>query len=178
MKTSTAIICAPTSSHAPSKGNDTGGNNTISDNRYYVKTLIRLPHSAITKAPGLLPMLYTVAELARAIGVIERTLRDWLAHGAPHIRDADGHVWVNGREFAAWIEGMRKPERKRRMNDNQAYCMHCRKAVDLIKPETRHVRGKLTNTRGTCPQCGRTVNRGGRLVSNPKPTIPSEGTRA
>jgi predicted RNA-binding Zn-ribbon protein involved in translation (DUF1610 family) len=139
---------------------------------------IGLPHSVIVRAPGLLPMLYTVAELAAAIGIADRTLRDWLAHGAPHLRDAKGRVWVNGREFAAWVERMRKPARKRKLQDGQAYCVSCRKAVKLLNPETHHVRGKLTNTKGICPECGHTINRGGRLASNPKPAYPRKGTRA
>jgi hypothetical protein len=138
---------------------------------------VKLSHSVIVKSPGLLPMLYTVGELAHAIGAVERTLRDWLAGGAPHRRDTNGHIWIHGREFAKWVEGMRKPVRKRRLRDDQAYCMHCRAIVKLMEPETRHVRGKLTLTSGRCKVCGRMVHRGGRIASNPKPANPSRGAR-
>lgn len=50
---------------------------------------IKLPHSVIVKSPGLLPMFYQVSELAEAIGAVERTLRDWLVLGAPHLRDEE-----------------------------------------------------------------------------------------
>jgi len=39
---------------------------------------IHLPRQVIVKAPGLLPMLYTVRELSEDLGMPERTLRDWL----------------------------------------------------------------------------------------------------
>ena len=44
---------------------------------------ICLPHSVIVRAPILLPMLYTIPELAQELRTPERTLRDWLAAGAP-----------------------------------------------------------------------------------------------
>lgn len=46
---------------------------------------IKLPHQVIVKAPGLLPMLYTVRGLAEELGMPERTLRDWLVRGAPQL---------------------------------------------------------------------------------------------
>lgn len=69
---------------------------------------IKLPHAVIVKAPGLLPMLYTVRELADELSMPERTLRDWLLHGAPHTRVRLGHIWVNGQAFAAWVASQRK----------------------------------------------------------------------
>jgi hypothetical protein len=131
---------------------------------------IKLPHSVIVKSPGLLPMLYQVSELAEAIGAVERTLRDWLVLGAPHLRDERGRVWVHGREFAAWVAGMRKQKRNRKLKDNEALCLRCNEIVKMLEPKTYQLRGKLTNTRGKCPQCGCTINRGGRLKSNPEPS--------
>ncbi len=41
-------------------------------------------------------MFYQVSELAEAIGAVERTLRDWLVLGAPHLRDEEhGRVWIS-----------------------------------------------------------------------------------
>jgi hypothetical protein len=48
---------------------------------------IKLPHIVRVKSTGLLPMLYTVRELAEEISVPERTLHDRLrtAHPIPAI---------------------------------------------------------------------------------------------
>lgn len=128
---------------------------------------IKLPHAVIVKAPGLLPMQYTPRELAQAVGAVERTLRDWFTQGAPHQRDTKGHIWINGREFASWVAGMRKPKPERKLRDNEGYCMHCRQVSELLAPKTRHLRGKLTITSGKCSRCGYAINRGGRIASNP-----------
>jgi hypothetical protein len=65
---------------------------------------IRLTHSVIVKAPGLLPMFYQPAELAGELGMPVRTLYDWLKAGAPHTKDAQGNLWINGQEFAGWLK--------------------------------------------------------------------------
>lgn len=126
---------------------------------------IKLPHSVIVKSPGLLPMLYTVCELVEAVGAVERTLRDWLNFGAPHLRDERGRIWIPGREFAAWVQKTRKQKPKPKMKDGEAYCFKCDEIVRMLDSETIHIRGKLSITRGNCPQCGCTINRGGRLES-------------
>jgi hypothetical protein len=133
-------------------------------------SVFRLPHSVLVKSCGLLPMHYTVHELAKELGAVERTLRDWLANGAPHFKDAKGHIWVHGREFSRWVDGARKPKQKqKRMKDNEGFCMHCKKTMEMLAVSTRHIRGKLTMARGTCSQCGRIIHRGGRIPSNPAP---------
>jgi len=128
---------------------------------------IRLPHSVIVKSPGLLPMLYTVHELSDAIGIPERTLRDWLADEALNTRSEQDQIWVNGRVFANWVASMRKPKRDRKLKDHEAYCMRCNRIVEMLDPTTNFVRGKLIVIRGKCPNCGCTINRGGRLPSLP-----------
>ena len=126
---------------------------------------IKLPHAVIVKAPGLLPMLYTVRELVDKFGVPERTFRDWLEMGAPNSKDKQGHIWIEGREFAAWVAGQRKPVKKK-LTEDQAYCMRCNEVMEISMPEIIHIKGKLINIRGKCPQCGCTINRGGRLLAN------------
>src|SRR6266498_3376462 len=128
---------------------------------------IRLPHSAIIKSPGLLPMLYTVSEISTALDVAERTLRDWLSVGAPHIRDPRGHIWINGREFADWFINMRAPKRETKLRDDEAFCMRCNKPVLMTDVSVKAMQGKLILIRGTCPNCGCTINRGGRLPTYP-----------
>ena len=98
---------------------------------------IRLPHHAIVRSPGLLPMLYTVSEISSALDLAERTLRDWLSVGAPHSRDPRGHIWINGREFADWIANMRAPKKKRKLRDDEAFCMRCNRVVQMTEISTR-----------------------------------------
>jgi hypothetical protein len=124
---------------------------------------IRLTHSVIVKAPGLLPMLYLPAELAGELGMPARTLYDWLKAGAPHSRDAQGNLWINGREFAGWVEVNRKPHPdSRKLTNEQAYCLRCKQSVNLVHPHQEHVKGKLILIKGECPRCGAKINRGGR----------------
>jgi hypothetical protein len=124
---------------------------------------IKLPHRVIVKSPGLLPMLYKVPELAADLQIPDRTLRDWLEMGAPSFRDETRHIWINGRDFAAWVAGHRKPKRERKLTDTQAYCLRCNQVVEMVGSEIRPIIGKLVNVRGTCPGCGCVINRGNRI---------------
>lgn len=128
-----------------------------------IKKGIHVPHSVIVKSPGLLPMLYRVMELAQEFNIPERTLRDWLASGAPYSRDSKNRIWVNGTEFAAWVANQRKPKKASKLTDHQGFCFRCNQIVEIANPETVFIRGKLTNTRGSCPVCGCVINRGGRI---------------
>jgi len=125
---------------------------------------IHLPHGVIIRAPGLLPMWYRPAELADDLGIALSTLRDWLAQGAPHECDASGHIWINGRGFADWVEAVRKEKKgrpKQKLDDGQAWCLRCDKPVALATPSRRQ-HGRLVLLSGACPECGTKINRGGR----------------
>jgi hypothetical protein len=124
---------------------------------------IHLPHYVIVKATGLLPMLYKISELSLELKVPDRTLRDWLKMGAPYIHDRGERIWINGREFAQWVAGQRKPKRDRKLTSSQGYCMRCNKIIEMVNPKTIPLKGKLVNVRGTCPDCAGVVNRGDRL---------------
>ena len=121
----------------------------------------RLTHAAIVKSPALLPMLYRLSELQAELGVPQRTLEDWLGHGVPHHRDASGHVWVNGRDLAAWIAERRAAAKPPTLAAGQAYCLGCRRAVTPDNPVHRRHRSH-TLLQGRCPHCGGAVNRGQR----------------
>ena len=123
---------------------------------------IKLPHHVIVKAPGLLPMLYTVRELADELNMPERTLRDWLLHGAPHARDQLGHIWVNGQAFAAWVASQRKKAPHTRLKSGEGYCMFCNRIVIVLQPTQRPSAGKLVYIQGVCPHCNGKVTRGAR----------------
>lgn len=120
---------------------------------------IHLPHRVIIRSPGLLPMLYKLRELAEDLGLPYRTLWDWTKFGLPHQIDARGHIWINGEDFKQWVASHRiKP--KVRLAADEARCMRCG-PVKLLDPRVIPIQGKLYHLRGKCPNCGRTVSRGG-----------------
>ena len=127
----------------------------------FTKPTDKIPHSVIVRAPGLLPMLYKVRELAEELGISPRTIRKWAHRGMPHQRGSRDHIWVNGKEFAEWIENRRRSGRGPKLKPDEGYCMRCRRAVRLLNP-IRQPNGKSFLLRGTCPRCGATVNRGMR----------------
>jgi hypothetical protein len=96
----------------------------------------------------------------------ERTLRDWLENGAPHKRNQRGQIWVLGPEFSNWVAGRHKPKPEKKLTDNQAYCFRCKQVVEIQDASSRPIKGKLIMTKGTCPHCGGTINRGGRIPDN------------
>lgn len=124
----------------------------------------KIPHAVIVKAPGLLPMQYTAHEIAEELKIPESTLRDWFLRGAPHFRDDHNHIWVNGQRFSAWVEEQRKSNHRspRKLKEGEGYCMRCNRIVEMLDPIIRHIKGKLYHTKGQCPACGCTINRGGR----------------
>lgn len=121
---------------------------------------IKITQAIIVKAPGLLPMLYSPPELEGELGVPARTLRDWLKWGLPHQRDETGHIWINGQDFAAWVNAIRTaPKRTVPLKDGQAFCVGCRAAVIVLEPQRRR-NGNRILLSGKCPTCGRTIHRG------------------
>ena len=133
--------------------------------QYLPNPRTKLPHSVIVKAPGLLPMLYTVRELADELSMPERTLRDWLHHGAPHTRDRLGHIWVDGQAFTAWVSSQRKKDPRVRLQPGEGYCMNCNRTVIMLHPIRRPSSGKLVYIQGVCPHCHGKVSRGAQRDS-------------
>ena len=123
---------------------------------------IKLSHPVIVRAPGLLPMLYTIRELAGELGIPERTLRDWLKSGAPYTRDARRHIWINGQDFVRWVAARRRTRRRVPLADDEAYCLRCNRPVKLRNPVIIPVKGRLLRIRGTCPFCNSAIHRGAR----------------
>jgi hypothetical protein len=120
-----------------------------------------LPQAVIVRAPGLLPMLYSPGELARELVIPVRTIREWLGRGLPHRRNTQGHIEIDGRQFAQWVETLRQSRVRRPLKEGEAYCFHCRQPVQLVNP-TRQVRGKQVLWCAHCPNCERKIYRGGR----------------
>ena len=123
---------------------------------------IPLPHAIITRAPGLLPMMYTTRELAEELKVSFQDIKRLVDGGAPHERDSRQHLWIDGTAFAQWVEETRFSQKNRnRLAHDEALCFRCRKPVKLSKPHaTINKKQKLLT--GICPECGATINRGAR----------------
>ena len=123
----------------------------------------KLPHTVIVKANGLLPMLYTVGELAGIFKIPESTLRGWLKVGVPHHRDEHGGIWINGSDFSKWVATNQEQRRtsRPRLNAEQAFCFSCNQIVIVLNPKVVSGKGKLRIFQGICSKCGKVVNRGG-----------------
>ena len=125
--------------------------------------LIHVPHCAIVRAPGLLPMRYTTNEMAGFLGCSPRTLREWTRIGLPHEQDARNHLWFIGTDVRDWVNNMRQYRLKQKnlsaQDTKSAYCLKCRTKVEIINPQLVSS-GKHHRLKGSCPQCGGTVYRG------------------
>ena len=128
----------------------------------------KLPHNVIIKAPGLLPMLYTPREICEELDIAESTLRDWLQIDVPHQRDNRNRIWINGEEFARWVNNQRKPKVTNRLNEDEAYCLRCNQVSKLLTPQIQPIKGNLVLIKGTCANCGAVINRGAHRDRTPE----------
>jgi len=100
----------------------------------------------------LLDMLYTPSELANEIGFeVRQVYRVYLHLGCPFTKDTYGRYWINGKEFRLWVEQVYK---KRKLKSNEAFCLTCKKPVEMISPRKRK-EGRLYFYLCNCPICGR-----------------------
>ena len=128
----------------------------------------KLPHKVIIKAPGLLPMLYTPREICDELDIAESTLRDWLQIDVPHQRDNRNRIWINGEEFARWVNNQRKPKVTNKLNEDEAYCLRCNQVSKLLSPQIQPIKGNLVLIKGTCANCGAVINRGAHRDRTPE----------
>ena len=128
----------------------------------------KLPHNVIIKAPGLLPMLYTPREICEELDIAESTLRDWLQIDVPHQRDNRNRIWINGEEFARWVNNQRKPNVTSKLNEDEAYCLRCNQVSKLLSPQIQPIKGNLVLIKGTCSNCGAVINRGAHRDRTPE----------
>lgn len=128
----------------------------------------KLPHNVIIKAPGLLPMLYTPHEICEELDIAESTLRDWLQIDVPHQRDNRNRIWINGEEFARWVNNQRKPKVTNKLNEDEAYCLRCNQVSKLLSPQIQPIKGNLVLIKGTCANCGAVINRGAHRDRTPE----------
>jgi hypothetical protein len=105
-------------------------------------------------------MKYTPSELAEEMNCCVDTIyKTYIPAGCPCERDQTGHVWIIGTDFAQWAREIHQ-RRKEKLGENQAYCLHCRKAVDMVGP----IMAQPTNRNieiiiAKCAECGTTVTR-------------------
>lgn len=122
---------------------------------------IKLPHSAITKSPSLLPMMYTIRELGDELNTDIKTIKSWVKAGLPHERDSRNHIYIYGQGLAEWIA--EKKEQKNRnksiLHPDEAYCLACRKPVIIHQPRFSQ-KDISPLIKGTCPNCGNRINKG------------------
>ena len=128
----------------------------------------KLPHNVIIKAPGLLPMLYTPREICEELDIAESTMRDWLQIDVPHQRDNRNRIWINGEEFARWVNNQRKPKVTNKLNEDEAYCLRCNQVSKLLSPQIQPIKGNLVLIKGTCANCGAVINRGAHRDRTPE----------
>lgn len=121
-----------------------------------------LKHQHIVKLSRLLDMLYRPSEIAEEIGTTQDTVyRSYLPAGLPHLRDADGHVWIHGPAFISWARATISKKRSQRagLPDGHAWCMKCNLAVELLDPKIKTVNRYIELMQSACPNCGARINR-------------------
>ena len=85
--------------------------------------------------------------------------RMYYSANTPQERDAQGHIWIIGTEFAKWAREAVSSEHTT-LADGEAYCLKCNKPVKMkgkitVKPTNRY----LELMTGHCPECNSVVNR-------------------
>ena len=119
-------------------------------------------HAQIVRLPRLLDMLYKPAEIADELNVSPDTVyRSYLPAGAPHERDEKGLIWVHGTTFRQWAKDLIAKKKKKRvpLPEGKAWCVRCKKPVDLINPKPKVVNRYLEILQASCPHCKGIVNR-------------------
>lgn len=108
---------------------------------------------------------YSLNEASSLFGVNIRTVRSWVKEGLEIIEGLYPYL-VNGRDLKAFLE-KRQAKRKIKLEDNQMYCMKCRKAVAPLNDSVSIVySGKTIGNgikdfmlKGICPACLTNLNR-------------------
>jgi hypothetical protein len=120
----------------------------------------RFTRSNILKLDRLLNMWYKPAEIAEEIGIsVDTIYRTHLQAGCPHKRDDHNQIWICGSEFATWARSVAKEKKAFKLEEGQAWCVHCNQVVELVGGRERSVRRNLKIVQGKCAVCGGKVNR-------------------
>ena len=116
----------------------------------------RLSGQQKTRLKKLLNMMYKTSEIAEEIGFEMRQIyRVYIPLGLPHEKDDKNRIWINGSEFREWaLETYKKPS----VGKNEAYCLTCKKSIEIINPEWKEKEG-LFYLLCSCPVCKRKIAR-------------------
>jgi len=114
--------------------------------------LPKIPHAAIVRAPGLLPMLYKISEVTEELQVSEDQIRYWMSEGLPTEQDDTGHLWIDGEALQAWIRALRAKRKERTLGEGQAFCFKCDRAVEF-RSLAQNRYGNQVLQSGLCPHC-------------------------
>lgn len=110
----------------------------------------RLANALIRRSIRLLDMDYKPSEIASELGASKEQIMRLLSAGAPGRKDAKGHYWIHGENFAKWLREVAPKNEKTKVAifaDNEAFCMICNKQVVYTE---RRRKGHLVL--GTCPE--------------------------
>lgn len=133
----------------------------------------------VLRLPRLLDMMYKPSEIADELEVTFETVRKvYIPAGAPVVKDATGHLWINGVAFREWaktrtrkalkIGSQNKDEKRKKLPENKAYCVSCRDIVDFSQISCTPMHRGANMLIGICPVCGKKVC---KLVSSKKDVV-------
>lgn len=113
----------------------------------------------------LLNVTYTVSQIAEKLDLNPRYIRRALIakHGAPHVRDSKGHIFINGEKLYRWAQKYLQEQENRKhesppMKKDEFYCVTCRKRVIGEEIFTASDTKNLF-LKGICPICGTRINK-------------------
>lgn len=131
---------------------------------------LRLKRVSVIRLGRILNMLYRPSELADEISVsVDTIYRSYIPAGMPHIKDPKGDIWIDGTKFISWAKQTiaKSKEKRYPLQDNQAWCLHCNKPVDLINPIISYQNRYIEILQSNCPNCGSKINRGRKAGDKP-----------
>lgn len=100
----------------------------------------------------VLHMPYLPGELAEELGVKEPLINRYVDAGAPTV-EHEGELMIVGTEFVTWVKEIKEKHRQP-LQDGQAFCLSCNKAVEMVGPlKVKAVTALGVIMGGTCAEC-------------------------
>lgn len=122
----------------------------------------RLNRSQIGRMKRLLDMQYTVAELAREVGLsVDAVYRTYIPAGVPVHIDEKKRVWIHGLAFSEWVRNNLAARRtnKKPMDEDTAFCLRCNAIVKILGAKVTPYKRGVRQMSGRCPTCRGAINR-------------------